>query len=517
MWRQLTILAVLLALAGSAGCSPQQPQRPSAVVYGTTSQPNTLNPITAPDIVSRSMIEMVFDGLVAADDKMQIRGELATDWDTPPNGTEWTFHLRRGVHWHDGQELTADDVKFTYDTVLDPNTKPTVAKIDYAAIRSVEAVDRYTVRFHLSEPNAALLSRLVLGIAPKHLLQGQDLATTPFNTHPVGSGPFMLESWAPGESVVLKRNPDYFGTPPRIEKLVWKIVPDSNVLALQAASGEVDGAPIFNPGDAAAVRDRSGMVLYETLEGNTQISLQLKNPLFQDIRVRQAMAYGIDVQAIIDKVMRGAAVPATSDILPNSWAYNPDVRTYGYDPSRAKTLLAEAGWRPGPDGVLAKGGRRFELSLMTYAGEKTKEQVMLAVSQYWGDLGMEVKTGVQERNSFVAQRVLKGDFDAVLLQSSVQIDPDISRRFATESIRNGQNFLNYSNPTVDGLLREGLATSDIQKRRQAYLEVQRIMAEDLPQISLFYPKTVYAFKPNLQGVKPSPVNLFWNAEEWAWK
>jgi peptide/nickel transport system substrate-binding protein len=463
------------------------------------------------------MIEMIFDGLVSADDKSVIRGELATDWNVSPDGKMWTFHLRHGVKWHDGQDFTADDVKFTYDTVIDPNSKPTVAKSDYADLQRVEVVDPYTVRFYLRRPDAAFLSHLVLGIAPKHLLEGQDLATTAFNYQPVGTGPFMFESWARGERVVLKANPNYFGTKPKLDQLVWKIVPDSNMLALQALSGEVDGAPIYNPADAAALKSSGKMALYDTLEGNTQISLQLKNPLFQDVRVRRALAHGIDVRSLIDKVMMGAAVPATSDILPNSWAYNPNVPTYPYDPARARALLAEAGWKPGTDGILTKDGQRFSFSLMTDAGQKTREQVMMAVRQNWADLGLEVQAGVQERNSFVTQRVLKGDFDAVLLQSSVQIDPDISRRFATSSIQNGQNFLNYSNPTVDRLLEQGLATTDQAARGQAYFEVQRIMAEDLPQISLFYPKTTYAFKPGLQGIKPSPINLFWNAEEWEWK
>lgn len=509
-------LPLLLALSLLA-CAPQQTARSTSVVYGSTFEPNTLNPITAPDIVSRSMIEMIFDGLVCADDQMQIHGELATDWSVSPDGKVWTFHLRRGVKWHDGRDFTADDVKFTYDTVIDPNTKPTVAKSDYADLRQVEVVDPYTVRFHLSKPNAAFLSRLVLGIAPKHLLEGQDLATATFNRQPVGTGPFMFESWSRGEKVMLKANPSYFKGKPRIDQLTWKIVPDSSMLAIQALNGEVDGAPIYGPADTAAIRSSGKMALYESLEGNTQISLQLKNPLFQDVRVRQALAHGIDVRALIDKVMMGAAVPATSDILPGSWAYNPNVAAYPYDPARAAALLAEAGWARGSDGILTKDGRRFSISLMTDAGHKAREQVMMAVQQYWADLGIEAKVGVQERNSFVMQKVLKGDFDAVLLQSSVQIDPDLSRRFHTNSIQNGQNFLNYSNREVDRLLERALLTTDTEERKQSYYEVQRIMAEDLPQIPLFHPKTTYAFKPSLTGIKPSPVNIFWNAEEWAWK
>lgn len=515
--KRLALVVSLLGLALASGCATPPSPKPNSVVYGTTFQPNTLNPITAPDVVSRSMIEMVFDGLVAADEKLNLHRELATDWDVSPDGREWTFQLRKGVRWHDGREFTAEDVKFTYETVIDPNSKPTVAKADYASIEQVEVVDPHTVRFRLSQPNASFLSRLVLGIAPRHLLEGQDLATAPFNLRPVGTGPFRFESWTQGESVVLARNPDYFGGPPKVDRLVWKIVPDSSMLALQAVNGEVDGAPLFSPKDAAAIRASGKMVLYETLEGNTQISLQLKNPLFQDVRVRHALAYGIDAQALIDKVMMGSAVPATSDILPISWAYNPNVPTYRYDPSRARALLAEAGWRPGPDGVLAKDGHRFEITLMTYAGHKLLEQVMLAVSQYWSDLGLSVKADVQERNSFVFQTVLKGNFDAALLQSSVQIDPDLSRRFHSESIGKGQNFLNYRNPRVDALLEQALQTSDQEHRKQLYFEVQRLMAEDLPQIPLFHAKTSYAFKPGLRGVKPAPTNLFWNAEEWEWR
>lgn len=517
MPRYLVILAALLSAGFLYGCAQQTQQRPNSVVYGTTFQPNSLNPITSPDMASRFAIEMIFDGLVAVDEKMQLKGELATNWNVSQDGKEWVFHLRKGVRWHDGRDFTAEDVKFTYDTVIDPNSKPTVSKADYAALQRVEVADPYTVRFHLSQPYSPFLSRLVLGIAPKHLLEGQDLATTPFNQRPVGTGPFILESWTQGDSLVLKRNPDYFGNKAKTEKLVWKVVPDSSVLAIQAMNGEVDGALVVNPKDAEALRASNKMVLHETLEGHNQISFQLNNPLFQDIKVRQALAHAIDTQSLIDGIMQGAAMRATSDILPTTWAYNPDVTTYRFDPARAKSLLAEAGWRPGPDGVLAKDGKRFETTLMTYAGHKLREQVLMAVRQYWVDVGIDVKASTQERNSFISQRVLKGNFDAVLLETSVQIDPDLSRRFHTNSIKNGQNFLNYSNPTVDKLLAQGLATVDTEKRKQAYYEVQRVLVEELPQIPLYYPKAYFAFKPGLTGVKPAPTNLFWNAEEWEWK
>ncbi|HEX9014424.1 MAG TPA: ABC transporter substrate-binding protein, partial [Chloroflexota bacterium] len=166
----IAALAAIIVV-GSFGCATPRTDTPATLVFGTPLQPNTLNPITAPDLASRYVIEMLFDGLVASDEKLQLHGALASDWEASPDGTAWTFHLRKGVLWHDGPELTSDDVKFTYDTVVDPATKPTVAKSDFASIRQVVAVDRYTVRFDLRRPDAALLSRLTLGIAPRHLLQ----------------------------------------------------------------------------------------------------------------------------------------------------------------------------------------------------------------------------------------------------------------------------------------------------------------------------------------------------------
>jgi peptide/nickel transport system substrate-binding protein len=518
MKRCLTVATVLiLVLLALPSCTSQPPERPSSLVYGTPHQPSRLNPISAPDMVSRSMIDMIFDGLLTVDANMELRPSLAIRHEMLDGGMDWVFHLREGVKWHDGQEFTAEDVKFTYETVIDPAATPTVSKADYASIKSVEVLDAHTVRFRLSRPDAAFLSRLVLGIAPRHLLEGQDLATAAFNSRPVGTGPFILESWAKGEQIVLKRNPDYFGQVAATERLTWKVVPDSSALAMQVAGGEVSGAPLFNPEDAESLRVSGKVALYEALEGNTQISLQLNNPLLQDVRVRRALAHAIDAEAIIREILRGAAVPATSDIIPLSWAYNPDVPSYPYDLDRARQLMAEAGWYPGPAGILLKDGEPFRLTLMTDAGHRVREQVMLAVHKYWTDLGIEVKVGVQERNSFVFNRVLKGDFDAVLLQSSVQIDPDLSRRFHTRSMASGQNFLSYSNPEVDRLLDEGLATLDETERKRIYLEVQRLIAEDLPQISLYYPKTVYAFDPLVAGVKASPLNLFWNAEDWEWK
>jgi peptide/nickel transport system substrate-binding protein len=499
-----------------AACRPNPGYGEDTVLYGIATQPVRLNPITQPDIVSRWAIELVFDGLVDVDDHLNLIPALATSWESSSNGLAYTFHLRHDVKWQDGQPFTADDVKFTYDTIRDPDTTPTIAKSDYAAIAAIEVPDDYTVVFKLNQPDASLPSKLVTGIAPRHLLEGQDLATTGFNRQPVGTGPFRLESWRSDQELTFVANPEYFGGKPRLKQLVWKIVPDTSTLAVQLLSRDLDGAAIAEPRDFQRARRAPSLTTYSVLGGDFQISLQLQNPMFQDRQVRQALAYGLDKQAMVDKIMGGAAVIATSDILPDSWAYEPDVNTYPYDPARARQMLAAAGWQPGPDGILVKDGQPLRFQLLTDAGDELRKEIALFVQQQWAEIGVGAQVVFVERNTLIFEQLLKGQFEAALLQSSVRVDPDLSRRFHSRSIGAGQNFLGYSNPKVDALLDQGLEVQDQASRKAIYAQVQRLMAEDVPQIPLFYTNTGYAFRSDLKGVRPSSMSPFWNVEAWSY-
>lgn len=520
-WSKLLAGLLVVGLLAIVACQPAvNADRP--LVYGSITEPNTLNPLLAPDIPSRQALDLVYDGLVAATDTLELAPRLAEKWDTSADGKTWTFHLRQNVKWSDGQSFTASDVVYTYRALLDPKSGATLARGEYAVLDRVEAPDSSTVVFTLKKLYAPFLSRLTVGIVPEHLLkdlagQGKDLASAPINRQPVGTGPYTLKEWQSGQSLTFVANPSYYLGKPVVSQIIWKVVPDSSTLTLQLLARDSNGvsaALVADPQDRAKARADERYRAAESFAGATQISFRLTNPLFQDVRVRRALALGLDAPALIAGVMEGEAKPAISDIPPSSWAYDTKIAPIARDLETSARLFAEAGWTKGTDGIYAKDGKPFAFTLATYAGDRVREATLLAVQQQWKDLGVSVAVSTQERNSFVANKVLKGDFDAVLLESSVQVDPDLSRRFHSASIQAGQNFVAYQNPAVDMLLDRGVATVNRDDRRQIYSELERQMLDDLPQIPLFHATQAYAFPVEIGGVRPSPNGPFWNVAEW---
>jgi peptide/nickel transport system substrate-binding protein len=500
--------------AAPAPTAVPKPAGPSgSLVYVSLAEPSRLNPIVAPDVQTKAILTAIFDSLVRVNDKMELEPELAASVDVAPDGKTYSFKLRPGVKWHDGRDLTSADVKFTFDTIRNPDVKGTIAKTDYAAVDEIATPDPASVVFRLKSADASFLSKLAIGVAPKHLLDGQDPMNAEFNRKPVGSGPYRVDEWAAGQQIVLRANPDYFGTKPTIDRVVYKLVKDSNILTVQLTNGEAD-AGALPAADVARVRREGKLGIAESVDANTYIGMQLENPLFQDRRVRQALSYAIDRKAIVEKLLDGNALIATSDVMPNSWAYNGGVNKYDRDAAKAQALLDEAGWKKGADGMREKDGQKLKFVLLSNSGDKTREEIILYVRQQWREIGVDVEPQFLELNAFINERVLKSNFEAIFLSTSVAVDPDMSRRYHSRSLANGNNFLRFKNPEVDALLDKGLATPGQAERKPIYFQIQQIIADEAVILPLYYPKVTYATRQGIQGFKPAPQNAFWNIEEW---
>ena len=347
---------------------------PDAILTLATNADPTVNPWTPGAVVESNLINtLVFDQLVRynKEDLTPAPG-LAASWETAGDGLSWTFTLQGGVTWQDGEPFTADDVAFTFNDVVLVDDLAANNASSFGPVERVEVVDETTVRFVLSEPFSALPYYLAYyaGILPEHILGDVEnpLSDAAFNKQtPVGTGAFRVAEFVPGSYVRLERNPDYWGGEPKLAGIVFSIVPDPNTQLAQILAGELDMVGVSNPALLAGVENNPNLEVLEQSQNLYYfVALNQTDERFQDVRVRQALLYAIDRPAIIASVLKGYGEVATGPIAPLQQAlYNPDVPNYPFDPERARELLAEAGYTPGPDGILEKDGEPLNIAMPT--------------------------------------------------------------------------------------------------------------------------------------------------------
>ncbi|MGQ0766114.1 MAG: ABC transporter substrate-binding protein [Gemmatimonadota bacterium] len=461
-----------------------------------------LNPVVAPDIGSVMANKVIFPGLVRPDEQLRPTPDLAMSWTESGDGLSWTFNLRPGVRWHDGAPFTAEDVRFTFEQIGDLASGSRL-RSDFAAIAAVDVVDSLTVRFRLSTPFAPLLTLLGYnaGILPAHLLRGSRLAdAVSFNrSMPIGTGPFRVESVVPGASVTLVRNPYWYGEPAGLERIVFCIVPDINAQVAQLRAGELDLITI-EPANLAGVQDARGIrVVQVPVVQHFYVSFNNLVPMFTSPRVRRALSYAVNRQAIISGVLKGYGDMPRGTIPVALRDYHFDsIPPFPYDPDSARALLAEAGWTTGPEGVLLNpAGAPFSFELLVDKGNPTREQAALSVQQDLQRIGIQVTLRTMEFAALVRDRVLPGSFEANLIWWTTPPDPD---QYAFYASGQDNNHVRWSNRVADSLLTLGRATRDTSRRREIYNAFQRIQREDPPVLVLFYPREIQAVNERLDGM-----------------
>ena len=490
----------------------------------------TLNPVLMGIYSENYISEAIFNGLVKLDDRGDVLPDLITrvpsraNGDISDDGKTITYHLRRGVTWQDGAPLSAADVKFTYAITTNPKTN-SPGQAQYAAIRSVDTPDAFTIVVRLREPFAPVFTQLFCaggngGIVPKHLLErSADFNTDPFARRPVGSGPFEVERWQPGSILVLKPNPHYFGGKPRLNEIDIRFVADTNTAAAMVASREIDLTGISKD-QIPGVRGATGVRILEIPSASLDwIQFNVRHAPFSDVRVRQALTLALDRHRIVSNALRDTAVPAESLIPPANWAYAADNGSPRYDPARAKQLLAEAGWAPGPDGTLRKNGRSFEFALDTLAGSTIIASMALQAQAAWRAIGVNAVIRPLPPNLLygLTGPLTTGNFDVEMSGFGFDVDPDRANTLESRYFPpRGQNSSRYSDPQMDAWLEAARHTYDRRERARLYALVQRKANEDLPIIPLAWLKYVYAVNVDLHGLRPETINSdFWNVQDWS--
>jgi peptide/nickel transport system substrate-binding protein len=477
-----------------AGSKP--PPKVNELIMSSIGDASYLNPILAQDSASGDINSFVFNGLIKYDRNLQnFVGVLAESWKVE-EGLEpvITFRLRRGILWHDGKEFTAHDVKFTYDKIMDEKTN-TVRRSSYELVKKAEVLDPYTFRVTYKQPFSPGLETWSIGIIPKHLLENGDINTAPFNRKPVGTGPFRFVEWVSDEKIVLEANPRYFEGRPHLDRIIYRIIPEPALNEMEILTRGVDYSSLF-PFEFKRISQVPFINTYSQPSlGYTYIGYNLKNPLFQDRRVRRALTYAVNRQEIVQYVLYGLGEVATGPFPNQMWYCNPHVRPIPYDPQKARQLLAEVGWKDtNGDGILEKDGKPFRFKLITNSGNETRRDVGVLAQRQLREIGIDVTFEFYEWSVFLKDFINARHFDACILGWGLSVDPDAYEIWHSSQIEKGFNFVSYRNPEVDRLWEQGRREYDIEKRKEIYWQIHKLIAEDQPYTFLYVPLGISALQ-----------------------
>ena len=537
----LSTLLIYVALTFSTNTFPAQG---GTYIEGMVGQPHAINPLLCSfNDVDRDLCSLVFNGLLRLDAHGLPQPDLAArPPEISPDGLVYTVALRSDVRWHDGQPFTADDVLFTINLVKDPDFPGQADLAELWRTVEVSRVNAYNLTFTLREPFAPFADYLTLGIVPAHALRNvppADLASTDFNLHPVGTGPFKVQEVVPSggqvDHVLLTANTDYYSSQPYLDKIEIKFFADDAAVFNAYRAGLVQGIARVAYSDLPRLRQFPHLNVFSApVAGYSLIFLNLSSPdvpFFQDKQVRQALFYALDRQAPVDQVLGGNGIVVPGPILPGTWAFDPALPTVQPDQEKARALLDSAGWKIGgsgvstpgilnaaallPPDVRSKDGKMLGFTLLT-SNDPTHLAIARAVAEQWMAIGVTVT--VRSAPMLVTNFLAPRSYEAVLIDLSLAGDPDPYPFWHETQASGGQNFSGYKDRDMSELLEQARRTNDRNMRFKFYQRFQEMFADEAPAILLYQPVFTFAVDERVRGVQIGPLEYpsdrFRNVADW---
>ncbi len=510
MKRILPLLLTFTLVLCCAACSgaAQPPAAATTLTYGSGDY-TSINPALYEHGEINSLL---FLGLTAHDKDNNVVPGLASEWSWDDATLSYTFRLRDGLTFHDGKPLTSADVKFTFDVIRDEVNGSENAS-NYEDIVSIETPDEKTVVFTLAAPNAAMPDYLTMGILPRHLLEGKNIPEDGFNQSPIGAGPYKLASWDIGQSIVMEKFDSFCLGAPKIDRIIFKIVPDYNARALQLKSGELDLA-LLTPKDAEEFKRLEGFDVYSMDTADYRgILYNFNNPFWQENPgLPAALSRAVDREAIVQAVLLGQGQAAYSPLQKGPYN-NPDIEKYDYNPDKAKAEIEKLGWTTGPDGFYEKDGKQLAFSIAAPSTDQVRVDMANICAQSLKDIGVNATVDLPARTDWANQY-------AYLIGWGSPFDPDdhTYKVFGTDK---GANYSGYSNAKVDELLTHARAHEKPEERLPLYKEFQEELARDPAYTFIAYIDAMYVAKKGLSGITSDTVlghhgvGIFWNVWQWS--
>ena len=526
MKRMVCCVALVLAACGK-GAERTGPSN-RLLVVGYDREPDTMNRYATH--ILEDIQTCVIEGLVTTDERMNVVPVLATDIPTlanggvvlrPDGGMDVTWRLRAGVTWHDGVAHTAADVKFTADAMIKGDWKPESTD-GFDRIASVDTPDSLTAVVHYREVYAPYQLQFLRGTLPKHLLQGRNIDTArDYNRNPMGTGPYRVAEWKTGEYVLLEKVPHYWrgAAFPKIDRILFRFLTNTTTRINQLKAGEVHMAVLVPWDKVRELANVPSLRLNRVLgNGFEHVTLNERHfPPFADLRVRRALAHAIDRELLVRTVLDSLVTTVNGPIQPLSWAYEPNVRRYDFDPVQSKALLDSAGWMPGADGVRVKGGQRLAFTIITQAGFAIRENIAQAIQKQFKDVGVSAQIQLLDGTA-ISPVWFSGAFDAMLHWWQQGADPEITTFYAADMIPPaGRNIDFLQDSALTAMLYASDRTVDRARRLDLLRQAQRRVAELVPELILYNTSKIDAVPKTLQNFKGNPTNAgpFWNVHEWS--
>lgn len=466
-----------------------------SLVWGVCYKPSIINPIFTTQSVSMSLESLIFNNLIRWNAQGLIEPDLAESWDISEDGLVYTFHLRKGIRFHDGVECTAFDVKFTFDKLIDPQLNSPF-RASFQLVKEFKAPDRYTFQILLTRPSPSFIYRLIREIIPEHIFEKSDIKNSSFNFHPVGTGPFRFKQWTKDDQIILEYNPDYYEGRPYLDKIIVKTYVDSKELWVALMRQEVDLSLFIERQDYEILKNDPAFKSYAfPTDSYFAIVYNLNDSVLADKRVRQAIAYGIDRKNLIEEIGFGYGMECLGPFYPGSEGFNPQVQAVEFNPDRAIALLSEAGWEDAnKDGVLEKTGKDLEISMLLDERDEVYRRMAMLIRQELQVIGIKLTVQLYNDDSALTEEFLqKSKPQAQLKLVLAGINPDQQEEvWSSQAFGRFNNIWEYKNDGVKRYFVLGKTTTDKKKREWIYQEIHRFIYEDQPVCFLYFPSWFHA-------------------------
>lgn len=521
-------------VSGSTAPERHSWSQPGVLRIGIQSPPNNLQGIFTSNTTEVMVDRLIYDPLVSVDAGGKnavpiLAAEVPTleNGGISKDGLAITYKLRHDVKWHDGVPFTSADVKFSWEAIMNPANNVGGSRNGYNLVTRVDTPDPYTVVFHLKQRFSPAVNTFFADsdspvfIIPKHLLEKYpNINNVAFNNDPVGTGPFKFSKWVRGDHLEFVANADYFMGKPKLKQIIIKIIPDENTELNELRAHELDWIFEASPqlyGQLQNVPDVKNLLIqHNQVE---ELLMNLRNPLLSDVQVRRAIAHAIDKKELVSKLTYETATAADDEHPSFMWAHVGG-KTYAYDPAQARASLDADGWKPGPDGIRQKNGRRLSLVLSTNTTNVTRRSAVVLIQAQLRAIGIETQVKSYLGTQLFAPKgvggiLANGKYDLNLSGWVAGIDPDDAVRFMCRSFPpDGANYTHYCTPAMDAAETAALEHYDETSRKKAYATIQQLIYTDMPQDFLWWPRQIQAISVDFKGFAPNPVNEAWNSWEW---